>query len=296
MIKIYGKGFSEDERRGYTTIVYNNVINSMRTLCQNVSKYGACSPENEDALQYMLSDFKEEVVEEKLGSILKQLWRDPGVRTAYDHRSDFQLTDSADYFFDRLDEIMQKGYTPNEQDVLRSRVRTTGIVENEFLVDGNVFKMFDVGGQRNERKKWIHCFEKVTAVIFVAAISEYDQRLYEDETMNRVVEALNLFEAICNADWFKESCMILFLNKSDIFTAKIRHVNLSNTFHDYHGPAGDAAAAQAWLEEQFLSKNKTNRQVFSHVTCATNTNNIAHVFNSIKQSIIDTALAQAGLK
>jgi hypothetical protein len=31
------------------------------------------------------------------------------------------------------------------------------------------------GGQRNERRKWIHCFENVTAVIFVAALSEYDQ-------------------------------------------------------------------------------------------------------------------------
>lgn len=146
-----------------------------------MNKYGTVKPENEDAYRYLLSDFKEEVVEEKLGTLLKQLWQDPGVRTAYDHRSDFQLSDSAEYFFDKLDEIMQRGYIPNEQDVLRSRVRTTGIVENEFLVDGNVFRMFDVGGQRNERKKWIHCFEKVTAVIFVAAISEYDQKLYEDE-------------------------------------------------------------------------------------------------------------------
>ena len=42
--------------------------------------------------------------------------------------------------------------------------------------------MYDVGGQRNERKKWIHCFENVTAVIFVAALSAYDQVLYEDSS------------------------------------------------------------------------------------------------------------------
>ena len=51
----------------------------------------------------------------------------------------------------------------------------TGIVEHKFEIDGNKFAMFDVGGQRNERKKWIHCFQDVTAVMFVAAISEYDQ-------------------------------------------------------------------------------------------------------------------------
>ena len=50
--------------------------------------------------------------------------------------------------------------------------------------------MYDVGGQRNERKKWIHCFEGVTAVIFVAAISEYDQKLFEDASTNRMVGLL----------------------------------------------------------------------------------------------------------
>jgi hypothetical protein len=45
--------------------------------------------------------------------------------------------------------------------------------------------MFDVGGQRSERKKWIHCFENVTAIIFLVAISEYDQVLIEDETVVR---------------------------------------------------------------------------------------------------------------
>ena len=58
------------------------------------------------------------------------------------------------------------------------------------MIDGKGFEMYDVGGQRNERKKWIHCFEDVTAVIFVAALSEYDQVLYEDTSTNRMVEAI----------------------------------------------------------------------------------------------------------
>lgn len=41
--------------------------------------------------------------------------------------------------------------------------------------------MVDVGGQRSERRKWIHCFENVTSIIFLAALSEYDQVLYENE-------------------------------------------------------------------------------------------------------------------
>lgn len=47
----------------------------------------------------------------------------------------------------------------------------------------------------------LRSFEGVTAVLFVAAISEYDQLLYEDDKTNRMVEALNLFEEICNSRW-----------------------------------------------------------------------------------------------
>lgn len=39
--------------------------------------------------------------------------------------------------------------------------------------------MVDVGGQRSERRKWIHCFENVHSIVFLAALSEYDQILLE---------------------------------------------------------------------------------------------------------------------
>jgi hypothetical protein len=43
------------------------------------------------------------------------------------------------------------------------------------------YRMFDVGGQRSERKKWIHCFENVNCLLFLVAISGYDQCLVEDK-------------------------------------------------------------------------------------------------------------------
>lgn len=150
-----------------------------------------------------------------------------GIQVTYENRAKFQLTDSAAYFFDMVEAIGSPNYIPSEQDVLRSRVRTTGIVENEFKIEGNMFKMFDVGGQRNERKKWIHCFSEVTAVLFVAALSEYDMVLFEDETTNRMDEALNLFDEIANSRWFKKTSMILMLNKRDLFAEKILKVPLT---------------------------------------------------------------------
>ena len=77
----------------------------------------------------------------------------------------------------RLEDIpsMSVESRPCLQDVLRTRVKTTGIVKIEFEMKRTRFRMFDVGGQRSERKKWIHCFDNVTTVLFIMALSEYDQ-------------------------------------------------------------------------------------------------------------------------
>ncbi len=94
--------------------------------------------------------------------------------------------------------IIDEDYIPSEQDVLRTRIKTTGIVEVQFLYKGLRFRIFDVGGQRSERKKWIHCFEGVTAIIFTVALSEYDLLLAEDQDMvfqfdfNRVHSSISL--------------------------------------------------------------------------------------------------------
>lgn len=60
-------------------------------------------------------------------------------------------------------------------------MRTTGITETVFDLGQLTYRMFDVGGQRSERKKWIHCFENVNCLMFLVAISGYDQCLVEDK-------------------------------------------------------------------------------------------------------------------
>jgi len=297
MITIYGKGYPESERKTFTPIIYNNIITTMKTLCQQSDNFAPIT--EEPLLSYKLlieNELKgDEEIDSKLASHIRALWDDPRIQTTFEHRAAYHLTDSAKYFNDKIEEIGADDYIPTEQDVLRSRVRTTGIVENEFTIDGNQFKMFDVGGQRNERKKWIHCFENVTAVLFVAAISEYDQVLYEDENTNRIVEALNLFEEICNSRWFRETSMILFLNKRDLFSEKIKLVPLSQFFQDFTG--GDSYEAGCeYMQHQFESKNRNpDKQIYTHITCATDTNNISAVFNAVKDIIIRKSLNEAGL-
>ena len=97
---------------------------------------------------------------------LEKLWVDEGVQETYDRSNEYQLIDCTQYFLDRIATIKQPDYSPCDQDLLRCRVLTQGIFETRFVVDKVHFHMFDVGGQRDERRKWIQCFNDVTAIIF----------------------------------------------------------------------------------------------------------------------------------
>lgn len=293
MQQIYGKGFSEADRKNFIPIIYNNMVLSLKVLCENAKKF----PNNEigcvESLKGLQEAKEEAVVDVALGTHMKTLWHDAGVQVAYENRAQFQLNDSTHYFFCKIDEIMDAKYIPIEQDVLRSRVPTTGIVENSFEIDGNSFRMLDVGGQRSERKKWIHCFENVTAVLFVVAISAYDQVLYEDENTNRMDEALTLFEEITNSEWFEKTSMILFLNKKDLFMEKLTKVPLKSIYAAYDGSSYDEATE--FIQDMFEQKNQQDKDIYTHVTCATDTNNIFTVFSYVKDIIIKKGLSRAGL-
>jgi len=309
MMTIYGKGYSKEERESFKAIVHNNVISAMKILVSQLDRY---NEKVDKTARQTIEEVKVDAdVDAKLAAIISSLWKSQQIQRVFEKRSDYQLPDSADYFFDRVNEISQPNYIPNEQDILRSRVRTTGIVENRFEIEGNEFKMFDVGGQRNERKKWMHCFENVTAVLFVAALSEYDQKLFEDESTNRLDEAITLFYEICNSKWFRKTSMILFLNKRDLFETKLQKKPLSD--YDFVNPLdpdnspeeriryfGDNSFqhASAWMTSVFqdLNREKETKTVYAHVTCATDTSNVAAVFDAVKDIIIQKSLDEAGLR
>lgn len=255
-------------------------------------------PEAEGSKQYIQKLKSDHILlDEELSNHIRILWNDQGIRNTFAQRSKFQFMDAAEYFFDNLDRITPSDYHPTYEDVLRCRVRTTGIVESHFKLSGHQFVLIDVGGQRNERKKWIHCFEGVTAVIFVASLSEYDQLLFEDNSTNRVIESLSLFEEICGSRWFSRSPIILFLNKRDLFMKKLENTPLQQYFEDYNGGC-DYNQGVKFMENLFLSRvppKKSPDQIFVHVTCATDKDNVQHVFNDVKEIFITQNLLESGL-
>jgi len=232
----------------------------------------------------------------EIAKVIKELWGNKSVQACFDRSSELQLNDSAKYYFDSIDRLAAPDYLPTEQDVLRSRVKTTGISETSFQIRDVTFRVFDVGGQRSERRKWIHCFEGVTAIMFCVALSEYDLVLREDETQNRMQEALQLFDSICNSRWFTDTSIILFLNKTDLFREKVQKVPLTVCFPEYPG-GPDFDKGTEFITQRFLELNRSpeKKTIYPHLTCATDTENIRFVWAAVNDIVTRTSLRRAGL-
>ena len=294
---LYKDRFSEEERNSYKSIIYNNCVSSMRTIVKAANSLGinVAAADASAKLFEGNEDYFSGPIDAPLAAAIKALWADAGVKTAFEQSSKYQLIDSAAYYFDQIDRIAASNFVPNEQDVLRSRAKTTGIIEIEFEVEKTKFRMVDVGGQRSERKKWMHCFQEVTAVIFCVALSEYDLKLQEDDTTNRMMESLKLFKEICNSKWFTDTSMILFLNKKDLFAEKIKKVDLKTAFPEYSGGL-DYQAAVDFIRDKFVAQNENpSKNIYPQVTCATDTDNVHVVFNAVKDTILRKALDSAGI-
>ena len=185
---IYGDQYSDAERKQHIPTVHSNVLQAIKVLCEQAVVFNlAGQVVAKDEFTLIRSTDENGQVNVTIGNAIKTLWTDPGIQAVWDRRSEFQIIESVRYYFNKIDAIKMPDYLPDKDDILYSRVRTSGIVTERYMIDGTIFEMYDVGGQRNERKKWIHCFEGVTAVIFVAALSEYDQQLFEDASTNRMV-------------------------------------------------------------------------------------------------------------
>jgi len=294
---LHENGYSDSDREQFRETIHVNVIANMKDLIdgaiQTKSIVPGASPELDDAVQFVKSATMI-CLSADITHALRLLWSDSSMQNAFKLRNRFQIADSANYFFDNLDRVSSASYIPTDDDILRVRVRTTGIIEMPFEVSGVKFRIFDVGGQRTERRKWIHCFENTNAVIFVASLSEYDQLLFEDNSTNRLHEALKLFNETCNSTYFANTAMLLFLNKRDLFSAKVKHVTIESCFPDYCGNNSYADSLQ-YITKQFLEKNSSSgRPVYVHVTCATDKSNIAFVFDSAKDVILTDNLHGVG--
>jgi GTPase SAR1 family protein len=246
-----------------------------------------------------------------LRDALIYFWKDcEPVRALFANKRQFiGVPDSSKYFFKKVNELWRDDYLPDDIDILQCRFRTTGLIEDHFIINETRFLVCDVGGQRNERKKWIHFFDNVTAVLFVVSLSCYDEVPFEDvglddgdmdseERGNNMLESIQVFTEVLSEPCFAETLMIVFFNKTDLMKEKIQSVPITTAFPEYDGPQLFKDSAK-YIQKRFLKLNSKEknpkRKIVCHFTCATDTKASEKLFTDVQQSVIDWSLEQAGL-
>lgn len=241
-----------------------------------------------------LGDQDEVFTRNQIAEAIDMLWKyDKGIETCFKRSNEFQLESNAPYYFERIYDFANANYLCTNDDILNGRIKTTGITETNFTINSFKFKVLDAGGQRLERKKWIHCFDNITAILFVVAISEYDQTLFEDERVNRMHEAIVLFDSLCNSRIFMDTPFILFLNKSDLFEKKFNAKILNDYFPDFQGTTVEDGIK--YFEQKFLKINRYSKPIYVHRTCATDCQSMKFVLSAVTDMIIEENLRKSGL-
>lgn len=195
--------FSAQEIESYRQLVFDNITRGLRYLIEAMDDMDLKVAE-ENILHVEMVDGAMDIRDGEPFPIsfyepLKSIWADPNVQKAWDRGNEAALPEkcvpfcclrndaliifffSLLYFFSSLDRLFDPAYQPTEQDIIRCRARTIGITETTFTLRDHEMLMVDVGGQKSERRKWIHCFQDVTSILFLVSLSGYDQCLVEDK-------------------------------------------------------------------------------------------------------------------
>ncbi|KAL1667944.1 heterotrimeric G protein alpha subunit 4 [Schizophyllum commune] len=272
--------FSPQEIESYRQLVFDNLTRGLKYVLEAMEDMDLQVLDENLPHAEMVEDARdlrdgESFPMDFLGP-LKSLWNDPAVQQAWERGNEAALPENLLYFFSNLDRLFDPAYVPTEQDIIQCRARTIGITETTFSLRDHEMLMVDVGGQKSERRKWIHCFQDVTSILFLVSLSGYDQCLVEDKDANQMQDAMTIWDSICHSQWFKQTSIILFLNKNDLFQRKIPHSDIKNFFPDYEGEPGDVRAGRDYFKKRFAKlaqkagRNK-EREIYIHITTATDT-------------------------
>ncbi|KAF8521927.1 guanine nucleotide binding protein, alpha subunit [Hysterangium stoloniferum] len=232
----------------------------------------------------------------RCGPDIERLWSDPAVQSELQKRH-VRLEESSGFYLDSLARITDTRYTPTDDDVLKARLKTVGVVEHTFSLEtgkqkGVDWKIYDVGGARSQRHAWIPYFQDINALIFLAPISAFDQVLTEDPRVNRVEDSLLLWRSVVSNKLLANVNIILFLNKCDLLQAKLEAgVRLNQYMTSYGDRPNDHESVSKYFRNKFLALNhsyspNSDREVYLHLTAVTDTRRTSSIITSVRDIIL----------
>ncbi|KAK2464826.1 hypothetical protein APHAL10511_003244 [Amanita phalloides] len=247
------------------------------------------------------------------------LWQDPIIQDMLNPRN-IRLEESPGFFLNDVDRIASCNYQPTDDDVVQARLRTLGVQKSNFFwthdtgsaprnnppntiayTAGHECRLYEVGGIRNSLAAWYPFFDDVDAIIFLAPVSPFDERLAEDNRVNCLEDSFRLWRSVCANKLFARTQLILLLNKYDLLQAKLRRgVRIRDSVPSFGDRKNDLPTALRYFQHHFReiatqSSSTTRRNIFIHVTSAIDTKTVATILTAVKECVIHKHLLAAQL-
>jgi GTPase SAR1 family protein len=303
---LQNEGFDDQLFQDYILHVRMHTLRGMRALSSYALKHNVPfdAEENKKCANELqiLSDLDVESQWSVMSAKIASLWADSAIKSAYDIRNEFQIEENGSYFFDNLSRVSQDSYRPTQVDVLMTRVKTLGVTEKMIHLEGDKkLKIVDVGGQRTERKKWFSLFETCCTILYLVSLSDYNQKCYEDDDTNRMMENYKLFCDVINNKYFTDKPVIVIFNKLDVFENKMKkkrdHIGLA--FPEYNDISEDhhnVDVALQFLEKKFKEARDASDYdygpIYTFTSKAIDTESLRGTIEQVKSIILKYGLKQ----
>jgi GTPase SAR1 family protein len=251
---IHGVEFTTTELEAYRNAIRKNALECMQAFIKAGRKFGYDEEGfTAEADAVMAVNARDCIIEPNIADAIEKLWTSNFILEAFERRKEFWHLDASKYYFDHIQEIVKDDYMQSETDRLMTRVLTTGILVSDLGVKkGYNLQVVDVGGQRSERRKWMHCFDNVSGILFFSNLNGYFQVCYEDGKTNRLKESMQLFETVAKNPLFTNIPIFLVLNKMDLFGENLKRYPLKETFEEFEG-GDNVEEALSFLSNKFKS-------------------------------------------
>lgn len=286
-------GFSDSERKSFVPTIRGNLIETMQLFFAYMNR-------NSMELDPEFNPIKEEIENvnpfdcefSELANGLKALWENKTIQEVFEHRDETSIPDHMDYFFAKIDELVDDNYLPTDDDILRARIRTIGIDQVTFKTEDAYIRIYDVGGQKNERVKWEKVMREVAGCIFCISFADFDKYMFEDENALRIMDSLSTFAQLVRKEKFSASPFFLLCNKFDSFSEKIRNKNnkFKQAFPDYKGDPHNPETVAKFLIDKFIEKTlpeNPQRPIIYYRLVALDQDNAAEIAQDICKFIYD---------
>eukprot|EP01084_Bolivina_argentea_P275970 470747_1 len=180
---LYGSGFTDEDKITLKHYINGQIISQMQAAIRH---YLNQATHDDTILQSAINTIQEyytfDILTQEIAECILYVWKnDKRLKEIFNKFPAKKILDeTTEYFWNAIERIAENDYVPTHQDILKIRHRTTGIIEMRLTVKNHNLHLFDVGGAKSERKKWMKCFDDIHAIVFVVSLSSYNEMMFED--------------------------------------------------------------------------------------------------------------------